>query len=73
MKNVVITWPTVAFTAAALVAFVVLVVVGRVDLAAAAGAVGTVLGAAMRQAAYRKPRSEWETDPQIQYFPGGVQ
>lgn len=65
VKNLQIKWTTVAVAALSLAAVVALVALGETDLAAVAGAVGTVLGAVMRQAAYVKPRSEWETDPQL--------
>lgn len=48
-------WHTVAFMVTALAALCLLVIVGHLELAVAAGAVGTVVGAVMRQATYTKP------------------
>lgn len=58
-RPLIIKWRTVAFVGAALATLLLLVLVGKVEVAVAAGAVGTVVGSSMRQMFYPKP----EPDP----------
>lgn len=69
LRGLTITWPTVAACAIACATFLALVLVGKLSADVAAGALSTLLlGASMRQLAYRKRPANAELDAELKAF-----